>query len=140
MIVFILMIVAFDLVPGRAIPTTILTMATISVAGFLAKLVVQPQEIGIVWNYWAPCVPIVAVGVPLGAYILSKLPQRAVIVWVLALIAAEVISTLLVIEFTPGRILFVIGTLIIASSWIGFLISTRNAAQPGRDVAPGVCN
>ena len=47
MIVFILMIVAFDLVPGRAIPTTILTMATISVAGFLAKLVVQPQEIGI---------------------------------------------------------------------------------------------
>lgn len=129
MIVFIVMIVAFDLSPKRAIPTTVLTMATISMAGFLSKLILQPQEIGVVWHYWGACVPVVAIGAPLGAFVLSKLSQSTVVYWVLALIAVEVTSTLFVIEFTLDRIGFIILVLTIAAGWIKFLVSCRNAGQ-----------
>jgi uncharacterized protein len=138
MLVFIVMIVALDLIPKTAIPTTVLTMATVSVVGFLTKLVVHPQEIGIVWHYWAVSVPVVAVGAPLGAFVLSRLPQRIVLRWVLALIVAEVSSTLLVIDLTPGRILFIIATLAIASLWIWFLVLCRKNRSPAQPAAPGV--
>ncbi|MCB1099704.1 MAG: sulfite exporter TauE/SafE family protein [Verrucomicrobiae bacterium] len=125
MLSFIVMIVALGLAPKKAIPTTVLTMATISVAGFLAKLALQPGEIGIVWHYWAVSVPVVAIGAPLGAFVLSKLPQQVVVRWVLALIVAEVASTLLVIDLTSGRITFIAATLAVACLWIWFLVHCR---------------
>lgn len=118
MVLFIVMIVAYGLKPKRAIPTTVLTMATVSLAGFAAKWIAQPEQIRGVWEYWAACVPVVAVGAPLGALVLSRLPPRRILLWVLALITAEVGSTVLVIGFTAGRTAFVAATLALAGLWV----------------------
>lgn len=130
MIVFIAMIVAYGLDPKRSIPTTVLTMATVSVIGFLTKLAFQRDEIGVVWDYWLACVPVVAIGAPLGAHVLSKLPQRTVIIWVLSLITLDVASTLLVVPLNSARIGFMGAVLLVAGIWVGTLVRLPRVPRP----------
>ena len=114
MLVFMVMMMACHLEGKKAIPTSVTIMATVSMAGFLGLLVMPTREIGVVWEYWAVCVPIVAVGAPLGAYVISRVRPRWVMMAVMALIAIEVCSTFMVVPMTSARLGFVVVTLVVA--------------------------
>ncbi len=115
MLVFMVMTIAFRLDEKCAVPTSVLIMATVSIAGVGAILLTPQRSIGLVWHYWAVCVPIVAVGAPLGAYVISRVPTGVVLAALFLLIVLEVTSTFLIVPMTTPRFGFVAVALLVAS-------------------------
>ena len=101
MITFIVLTLAFGIHEKISTPTTVMIMALNSIFGFFLHSVVV-QDVGLVWNYWLVAVPVVAVGAPLGAYVLSLIPRDVLIKFILFLIGAEFLSTVLLITFTSS--------------------------------------
>ncbi len=114
MMIFMVMMLAYHLDGRRAIPTSVIIMTTVSLVGTAGLLIFPHRSIGIVWHYWAVCVPVVAVGAPLGAYVISRLLSKYVYSAVILLIGIEVTSTFVVVSMTSARLLFVGGTLLLA--------------------------
>ena len=114
MLVFMVMMIAYRLDGKRAIPTSVCIMAVVSIVGSLGVLLMPHRDIGVVWQYWAVCVPVVAIGAPFGAYVISKVPHRYIVMVVLSLITVEVMSTLTLVPLTLPRIAFVLVILMIA--------------------------
>ena len=76
-------------------------MASNSVVGFLWRLAgggggAITTEI---WNYWWVCVPVVAVGAPLGARFISNRGHLFVVRLLLVVIVAQFLGALLIITF-----------------------------------------
>ncbi|MGB0371268.1 MAG: sulfite exporter TauE/SafE family protein [Opitutales bacterium] len=102
MIAFIVMTLAYGMHEKKAIPTSVVTMTAISLYGFFWHGAIE-QNITIEWSYWAVCVPIVAIGAPLGAYVASRVSRDWILVVLSLLITIDLLSTLLLIELTPQR-------------------------------------
>ena len=115
MIVFTVMSIAFGLHERRAIPTSVCIMATLSVYGFFLHAIPNPDSIGRVWDYWAVCIPIVAVGAPVGAYVASVIKREIFVVGVLLLIATEFISTLILIPLDKTGVTIMVSTALSAA-------------------------
>jgi uncharacterized membrane protein YfcA len=117
MLCFIVMTLGYGLDERIAVPTAVMTMAAASVVGFGFRLLL-PEPIGEVWEYWAVAVPVVAVGAPLGAWVMSKLNASVILSVVLLLIAIEVVSTALLIPLDLHRVTFLITAAAIAAIWL----------------------
>lgn len=102
MMTFIVLTLAFRMNIKISTPTTVVVMALNSIVGFWLHGVVS-QDIGIVWEYWLVAIPIVIVGAPLGAYIASRVPARAIKTLLLSLIFIEVVTTLWLIPFNTEQ-------------------------------------
>ncbi|RMH01238.1 MAG: sulfite exporter TauE/SafE family protein [Chloroflexi bacterium] len=98
---FIVLTLMFGIDEKISTPTTVIIMGLNSLVGFFLHAVVS-KDIGIVWYYWLTAVPVVAIGAPLGAYICSRVHRDTIIKFILLLITIEMISTLLLIPFTPA--------------------------------------
>lgn len=96
---FVVLTLAFGVNEKISTPTTVAIMAVNSMVGFFLHAFIS-KDIGNAWNYWLVCVPIVIVGAPLGAYLLSKIKRDALIIIVLILIAVETLSTIILTDFT----------------------------------------
>ena len=72
-----------------------------------------------VMGYWLAAVPVVAVGAPLGALICSYMARRAIVSVLLALIALEFVSTIVLVPISRAVLLASVGTLLVCGSWIG---------------------
>ncbi|MEM7134103.1 MAG: sulfite exporter TauE/SafE family protein [Chloroflexota bacterium] len=68
---FIVLTLAFGLNEKVSTPTTVTIMGLNSVTGFFVHAFVL-RDIGVVWEYWLVCVPIVILGAPLGAYVAGR--------------------------------------------------------------------
>ena len=118
MLAFIVLILAFGVDEKISTPTSVIIMGINSVIGaFIYVFVVQ--EVGIVWNYWLVAVPVVILGAPLGAYVVSKIHRDVLIVFILVLISIELATTIWLIPFTPAIFTFMLAALLI--SVIGFV-------------------
>lgn len=107
MITFVVLTLAFGMDEKISIPTTVIIMALLSVFGFFLHGVVV-QDIGIVWNYWLVAVPVVAMGAPLGVFVTTKVPRDWIIWFILFLVTAETITTVILIPFTNAMVLVTI--------------------------------
>ncbi len=82
------------------IPTTVCLMALISMIGIVSLTLLGQFSINhSVFNAWFFAAPIVAIGAPLGAYVLGKVHERVVLRFIYLLIVVEVLSTLFIIDF-----------------------------------------
>lgn len=116
---FIVLTLTFGINEKISTPTTVIIMAINSLVGFFLHGVVS-QDIGAAWNYWLVCVPIVIMGAPLGAFILSKIQRDTLIVAVLLLIFAEAASTVILIPFTSTMWVVTIAFMVV--SGLSFLM------------------
>lgn len=107
---FIVLTLAFGIHEKISIPTTVMITAVNSLVGFFWHGVVQ-HDIGVVWDYWLVCIPVVIIGAPLGALINSWVRRETILSGILGLMTVEMLSTLLFIPFTP-RMLIVAGIFI----------------------------
>lgn len=82
-----------------SIPTSVCFMAINSVYASLWLLATTTPSDFVVGSWWAAA-PVVSVGAPLGAYVLSKLKTSQTVTMVLAIISVEVISSLLFSSFS----------------------------------------
>lgn len=98
-VTFIVLTLAFGIDERISTPTSVIIMALNSIVGFFLHGFVS-REIGVVWHYWLVSVPIVAAGAPLGAFVASRVRRDTLILFLLLLISAESISTVLLIPFS----------------------------------------
>ncbi|MEZ4713361.1 MAG: sulfite exporter TauE/SafE family protein [Caldilineaceae bacterium] len=122
---FIVLTLAFGVNEKVSTPTTVVIMGLNSVVGFLVHGVVM-QDIGIVWEYWLACVPIVILGAPLGAYVAGRVSRDAIIYLLLSLITLELITTILLIPFTPAMVTFTWITVIVCTVWFAAMLVYRH--------------
>lgn len=131
-LVFVVMIFRFGLHEKRAIPTSVIAMAAIAAYGFALRGLtgrIEPAA----WGYWAACVPIVAIGAPLGAWAASHLGRDALMAGLLALVVADVVSTFLIIPIGTPEAVFMAVCAGAATVYLTTLL-LRRARR--RDAAP----
>lgn len=122
---FIVLTLAFGVNEKVSTPTTVVIMGLNSVVGFFVHGVVM-QDIGIVWEYWLACVPIVILGAPLGAYVAGKVSRDVIIYLLLSLITLELVTTILLIPFTPAMLTFTWITVIVCAIWFAAMLVYRH--------------
>ena len=93
---FMVLTLAFGIDEKISTPTTVVIMAINAIFGFILHYFIL-QDIGTMWNYWLVAVPIVILGAPLGAFVISKIKRTWVINFLLVLIAIELITTLMIL-------------------------------------------
>ncbi|MFP4440615.1 MAG: TSUP family transporter [Chloroflexaceae bacterium] len=108
MLVFIVLTLAFDIDEKVSTFTSVPIMALTSAVGFFVHGLLL-QDVGIVWNYWLVCLPVVIVGAPLGAVILGYLQRRQIIGFLLILVTIEFVTTIWFISFTPTMVMVSVG-------------------------------
>lgn len=100
-LVFALLVLGFRLCETVATPTSVVLMAANSLVGFCWRLAgggggaIRED----VWNYWWVCVPIVAVGAPLGARFISSRGHLFVVRLLLFVILAQFVGALVIVPF-----------------------------------------
>ncbi|MEE9423769.1 MAG: sulfite exporter TauE/SafE family protein [Methylococcales bacterium] len=104
-ITFSLMVLLFRISEKVATPTSVVLMALNAVVGFLLYLFVLDGFTEQVKAYWLAAVPVVVVGAPLGALLCSKMSRQMIAKMLMGLIAVELISTLLIIQFNTQLII-----------------------------------
>lgn len=123
-----------------AIPTSVILMAFTSLIGIATKLVLGAVTPGTYEN-WLAAAPIVAIGAPIGALVVSHVGRRSTLYVVSILCVAQFIGTLM-----RERDLLTTWTLVATLlAIIGFLIAFQNMYRKGhrlarrsRDSTPGI--
>lgn len=134
-LVFIVLTLAFGIDERISTPTTVIIMAIISVVGFALHGVVV-RDIDVARNYWLVAIPIVIIGAPLGAYLLTKISRDVLVVAILVLIAAEMVSTVILIPFT-GMMTAITGAVTLLSACLFcWMLFYRFQHNPAADVQP----
>ena len=119
---FIVLTLAIGINEKVSTPTTVIIMAINSVVGFaLQGLVVG--DLGIAFNYWLVAIPVVVIGAPLGAFIASYATRDMIIGLLLSLISLELITTIILVPFTP--IVILVTVIAVGVCTIGFWAMLR---------------
>jgi uncharacterized membrane protein YfcA len=116
-VAFMVMVLLFRINEKIVTPTTVILMTMATIPGFLIHLYWLKDFSPVVMGYWLAAVPIVAVGAPLGALICSYMTRRAIVNVLLALIAMEFVSTIVLVPISRAVLLASVGTLMVC----GFL-------------------
>ncbi|MBS1213501.1 MAG: sulfite exporter TauE/SafE family protein [Proteobacteria bacterium] len=98
-IVFSVLVLLFRVCEKTATPTVIVMMVLTSWSGF-AMIGSAGTFVPPVTQYWLAAVPIVALGAPMGVYVCSRMPRIRVVQVLIALILAELLSSLLLIPMS----------------------------------------
>ena len=121
---FMVLTLAFGVNEKVSTPTTVIIMGLESVMGFFIHGVLL-HDIGIVWDYWLVCVPIVCLGAPLGAWVAGRVSRDAIISLLLSLITLELVTTIILIPFTPAMVTFTWATVAVCIVWFGAMLLYR---------------
>lgn len=97
---FTVMVLLFRVCERVATPTTVLLMTMVTLVGFAEHVFLVQDFTPAVQGYWLAAVPIVCVGAPLGALICSRMSRQSIVYFLVALIAAEFVSTIVIIPMS----------------------------------------
>lgn len=82
-----------------SIPTSVAVMAFTAIVGSMATYYLHPEFITpFVINSWLAAAPIVAIGAPLGGWVMSRLNKRPLIILIKVVLLLEASSTLLFVQ------------------------------------------
>jgi uncharacterized membrane protein YfcA len=115
----------YNLSEKVATPTSVVLMASNAVVGTLLHFFVlgdmQPQAV----NFWLVCIPVVMLGAPFGAYLLTKINRITIAYLLYAIIITQFVAALLIIQ--PSVTLLVVSALtFIAGVLIFFVLTYRS--------------
>jgi len=102
---FMVLVLVFRVCEKIATPTTVLLMTIVTISGFGLHLLVLRDFTPVIQGYWLAAVPVVAVGAPLGALICSLMSRRLIVRVLIVLIAADFLSTILLIPLSHSVLL-----------------------------------
>ena len=116
--VYIFVVVLIGVIPRVGVPSSVIVMAAVSVAGFLILGILDgqlditlngagdvvavggeatpeplPAERFDLFGLWLAAVPVVAFGAPLGSWVSSRITDRQLVIFVAVLALAEVVTT-----------------------------------------------
>ncbi len=112
-LLFFILVVIFKTNARSIIPTTVTYMAMCSIVGTIITLFRQDTIISeFVLNSWLVAAPVVAIGAPLGGYVMSRINSAQLLVLICSVIWVEAISTLLFVQLDLLEKLLLIGGII----------------------------
>lgn len=100
-VMFLVLVLLFRVSEKVSTPTTVVMMSVVSLAAAFSHVVLLRDVPPVVWEYWLAAAPIVVVGAPLGAVICRRLSAATIRGILVVLIAAELVSTVLLMPITP---------------------------------------
>jgi uncharacterized membrane protein YfcA len=124
-ILFVILTLVYRIDERLSIPTTIAAMAISSIIGFLYYLILNDIPVE-VFDYWLVSIPIVAVGAPLGAYILQRCHRVHIVYFMSLLIALDLVSSLFFIRLSLYHIYILIMFLVLCFFIFVALINKGN--------------
>lgn len=124
-LVFIVLTLAFGIHEKIGTPTSVIIMAINAAAGFLLHAWSIHDISARVFEFWLVCVPVVAVGAPLGAWIISMAKRHHIIIFLLSLISLELLSTLLLVPQNHRSLLFSASLLTFLSGTFWLMLKYR---------------
>ncbi len=128
-ITFSLMVLLFRVSEKVATPTSVLLMAINAVVGFMLYLFVLDGFTLQVKAYWLAAVPVVVVGAPMGAFLCSQLSRQTIARILIVLIAVELVTTLVIIEFNMTTIVISLLAFVFLSSIYLLMYKTDHYRQ-----------
>ena len=126
LICFILMTLGYGLMERRAIPTSVIIMASMSVLGFLLHGAVL-HDTAEATRFWLVSVPIVAMGAPFGAFVAARLPDRLLVGGILLLVVVETATTIAFVMAGSPPAVWAAGaaTLLVTAVWLALMLRRR---------------
>lgn len=121
---FVVLTLAYGIDERVSTPSTVIVMAVLSVVGFAVQGLVL-QDIGVAFDYWLVAVPIVVLGAPLGAFLLTKLSREILIGLILTLITAEMLSTVFLIDFDSTMVLVTVLVMTTSAALFALMLMYR---------------
>ena len=129
MLTFIILTLLFGIDERISTPTTVIIMGFNSIVGFAIHYFIL-CDIGLVWNYWLVAVPVVVIGAPMGALAVTYARRDWIIVFLLLIIAAELLSTILLVPFNQNMVLTAAGVSLGCFCWFYLMLYFRRNASP----------
>lgn len=109
---FCLMTIYYGINEKVAVPSSIIIMTIETILGFFLHFVFikdfQPQA----FEMWIACIPFVIIFAPLGSYVVSKLPRKAIANFLYIILIVQFIGAICVIKPNFTQILSIVFTLI----------------------------
>jgi uncharacterized membrane protein YfcA len=134
-VAFMVMVLLFRINEKIVTPTTVILMTMATIPGFLVHVFWLKDFSPVVMGYWLAAVPIVAVGAPLGALLCSYMTRRAIVNVLLALIALEFLSTLVLVPISRAVLLASVGTLMVCGFLDWFMSRVQEYVPPALESA-----
>lgn len=100
-VAFLVMVLLFRVSEKVVTPTTVLLMSMVTASAFVLHLFVLRDFSPAAMSYWLAAVPVAAIFAPFGALVCSYLSRRAIVYVLVALIAVEFTSTVLLVPMSP---------------------------------------
>jgi len=104
LIAFCLLALFFRVDIKTATQISVIIMAITSVFGFAFQGLIQQNIAPQVWQLWYIAAPVVLIGAPLGALFCSRISASGLLIFIVCIVACEVVSTTLLISIEPERI------------------------------------
>lgn len=130
-VMFAVLVLGFRVCERVVTPTTVVLLTIVTWTGFATHALVIGDFTGPVVDMWLAAVPVVAVGAPLGALLMTRMSRTAIVRILYALISAEFASTLLLVPMTPPHAVLFIGAILAFSA-----LSVRMATASRYRVPP----
>jgi len=111
-----------------ATPSSVVLMTSNAVLGLILHMFFLRDMQTTAINYWLVCIPVCAMGAPLGAYVISKLKRMTIAIFLYIVIVVQFIGAILIIQPSMMMSLFSIG--IFLFGLLIFFVLTRNAPSP----------
>ncbi|UBM60504.1 sulfite exporter TauE/SafE family protein [Marinilongibacter aquaticus] len=115
----------YNLSEKIATPTSVMLMAANAVVGFLLHQFVLQDIQPVVYNYWMVSIPVVMLGAPFGAYMISNAQRMHIVNFLCGIIVIQFIGAMLIIRPTGPLLYFSLASFLLGV--VLFFLLTRSA-------------
>ena len=122
MMLYTLLVLLYRMDLKAAVPTSVIIMAASSVMGVVLHLLIGDLDAE-VFYHWMAASPVVILGAPLGAFLVSVISREKTLYFVAVLCVLQFVWTLHQVEVGALQAVFVVANLALAS--LGFLLLYR---------------
>jgi len=109
---FSVLVLFFRVCEKVATPTSVILMAVNALSGFFIHGVLLGDFTAQIQNYWLAAIPVVVLGAPLGALLCRHIKAEIIALFLIFLIGAELLTSLILIPLTAPVLAFGVGTFI----------------------------
>jgi uncharacterized membrane protein YfcA len=132
-IMFAVLVLGFRVCERVVTPTTVVLLTIVTWTGFATHVLLIGDFTGPVVDMWLAAVPIVAVGAPTGALLLTRMSRNTIVRILYVLISIEFWSTLLLVPMSAGQaILFAVAILAFSALCVRMATAARYRVPPER--------
>lgn len=123
-VTFSVLVLAFGICEKIATPTSVILMAIQAVCGSVWREGFSSGISQEAWSYWYVCVPVVVVGAPLGAWLISRSSRRFVVRLLCTSLVLQYIAAILILPIDGAMITFSVLVTVLASTLFWTLAKT----------------